>query len=61
VPPCSRTELASDEAYASLHDVAREPWLPTTMTLMAQVVRGEALTALRPEQSMLRVAELESV
>jgi hypothetical protein len=44
VPQCSRTELASDEAYVSLHDVASEPWLPTTVTLMALVVRGEALT-----------------
>jgi hypothetical protein len=61
VPQCSRTELASDEAYVSLHDVASEPWLPTTMTLMALVVRGEARTVLRPEQSVLRVAELESV
>lgn len=34
----THTALASDEAYDWLHEVAEDPWVPTTMTLMTYAI-----------------------
>jgi hypothetical protein len=34
----THTALASDEAYDWLHEVAEDPWAPTTMTLMTYAI-----------------------
>ncbi len=52
-------DLASDEAYESLLDVASEPWTPTTMTLMTYAafdLRQTPAVAALPDEHPLQTA-----
>ena len=55
----THTALASDEAYDWLHEVAADPWVPTTMTLMIYAIeelRGSPAVAQLTDDHPLHTA-----